>query len=129
VLLRRFLRQPAGIALQALRDQPLRMLALGYDANRLRLLAFVASGAIAGGAGALYPFINLYISPDSVHWSFSATLLIMGVIGGVRTLHGAYAGTALYCLSHPVLLPYITRWLLLGCLLCVFAVSVLRVAC
>jgi len=122
MLLRRFLRQPAGIALQALRDQPLRMLALGYSARRLRIQAFAASGAVAGGAGALYPFINLYISPDSVHWSFSASLLIMGVIGGVKTLHGAFAGAAIYLLIQTYLSSYTDRWQLLIGLLFVMTV-------
>lgn len=112
-VLRRFLQQPAGIALQALRDQPLRMQALGYNAGRIRIQAFALSGAIAGGAGSLYPFINLYISPDAVHWSFSATLLIMGVIGGVRTLHGAFFGAAIYLLIQTYLSSYTDRWQLL----------------
>lgn len=113
LLLRHFLRQPAGIALQALRDQPLRMQALGYYTGRIRVLAFVASGAVAGGAGALYPFINLYVSPESVHWSFSASLLIMGVIGGVKTLHGAYIGAAIYLLIQTYISSYTDRWQLL----------------
>lgn len=123
LLLRRFLRQPAGIALQALRDQPLRMQALGYSAGRIRVQAFVASGVVAGGAGALYPFLNLYVSPESVHWSFSASLLIMGVIGGVKTLHGAFAGAAIYLLIQTYLSSYTDRWQLLIGLL--FVVTVL----
>lgn len=113
LLLHHFIRRPVGIALQGLRDQPLRMQALGYGAARLRLLAFAVSGAVAGGAGALYPFLNHYISPESVHWSFSATLIIMGVIGGVRTLHGAYIGAAIYLLIQTYLSSYTDRWQLL----------------
>ena len=123
MLLRRYLRRPAGIALQALRDQPLRMQALGYSASRIRIGAFTLSGAIAGGAGALYPFLNLYISPQAVHWSFSATLLIMGVIGGIKTLHGAFAGAAIYLLIQTYLSSYTDRWQLLIGLL--FVVTVL----
>ncbi|MCQ9616686.1 branched-chain amino acid ABC transporter permease [Paenalcaligenes niemegkensis] len=123
LLLRRFLYQPAGIALQGLRDQPLRMQALGYSAHRIRIKAFVASGLIAGGAGALYPFINLYLSPEVVHWSFSASLLIMGVIGGIKTLHGAFAGAAIYLLIQTYVSSYTDRWQLLIGLL--FVVTVL----
>lgn len=111
--LRRYLRQPAGIALQALRDQPLRLRALGYSTGRIRVQALVISGVFAGGAGALYPFINVYVSPESVHWSFSAALLIMGVIGGIKTLHGAYAGAAIYLLVRTYLSSYTDRWQLL----------------
>ena len=121
-LLRRYLRQPAGIALQALRDQPLRMQALGYSTGRIRAQAFAVSGGVAGGAGALYPFINLYISPESVHWSFSASLLIMGVIGGIRSLAGAYCGAAIYLLIQTYLSSYTDRWQLLIGLLFVLTV-------
>lgn len=108
--LRWLMRQPLGLALQAMRDEPLRLRALGYSLARLRLTALTLSGAVAGGAGGLYPFVNRYISPESVHWSFSAALMIMGVIGGVRTLAGAFIGAAVYLLSQTLLSSWTARW-------------------
>jgi len=113
LFLRHWIAQPAGLALQGLRDQALRMQALAYSAARLRLLAFGVAGASAGGAGALYPFLHQYISPDLVHWRFSATLVIMAIIGGVRTLSGGYLGAAIYLLIQTYLSTYTERWQLL----------------
>lgn len=111
--LRSFLRAPVGIALGGLRDQPLRMAALGYQAWRLRLYAFLVAGGVAGIAGSLYPYANQYISPQQVHWSFSATLIIMGVIGGIHTLLGGLAGAGVYLFIQTYLSSYTERWQLL----------------
>lgn len=112
-VLRSFRQAPVGIALGGLRDQPLRMAALGYQAGRLRLYAFLVTGAVTGLAGSLYPFANQYISPEQVHWSFSATLIIMGVIGGINTLAGGLAGAGVYLFIQTYLSSYTDRWQLL----------------
>ncbi|MGE8548280.1 MAG: branched-chain amino acid ABC transporter permease [Alcaligenes sp.] len=113
LLLRSFSRAPIGLALVGLRDQPLRMAALGYQAWRIRLCAFMTAGAVAGAAGGLYPFANQYVSPQQVHWSFSATLIIMGVIGGIRTWRGAFIGATVYLFAQTYLSSYTDRWQLL----------------
>ncbi|WP_341667983.1 branched-chain amino acid ABC transporter permease [Alcaligenes sp. SDU_A2] len=113
LLLRSFSRAPIGLALVGLRDQPLRMAALGYQAWRIRLAAFLAAGAATGAAGSLYPFVNQYVSPQQVHWSFSATLIIMGVIGGIRTWRGAFIGATVYLFAQTYLSSYTDRWQLL----------------
>lgn len=113
LLLRSFSRAPIGLALVGLRDQPLRMAALGYQAWRIRLCAFMTAGAVAGAAGGLYPFANQYVSPQQVHWSFSATLIIMGVIGGIRTWRGAFMGATVYLFAQTYLSSYTDRWQLL----------------
>ncbi|WP_454003951.1 branched-chain amino acid ABC transporter permease [Alcaligenes sp. Marseille-Q7550] len=113
LLLRSFSRAPIGLALVGLRDQPLRTAALGYQAWRIRLCAFMTAGAVAGAAGGLYPFANQYVSPQQVHWSFSATLIIMGVIGGIRTWRGAFIGATVYLFAQTYLSSYTDRWQLL----------------
>ena len=113
LLLHSFSRAPIGLALVGLRDQPLRMAALGYQAWRLRLDAFMMAGAVTGAAGGLYPFANQYVSPQQVHWSFSATLIIMGVIGGIRTWRGAFIGATVYLFAQTYLSSYTDRWQLL----------------
>ena len=122
LLLRSFSRAPIGLALTGLRDQPLRMAALGYQAWRIRLYTFMIAGAVAGAAGGLYPFANQYVSPQQVHWSFSATLIIMGVIGGIRTWRGAFIGAAFYLFAQTYLSSYTDRWQLLVGLIFVLTV-------
>ncbi|MCX5591260.1 branched-chain amino acid ABC transporter permease [Alcaligenes endophyticus] len=108
--LRSYLHSPAGLALTGLRDQPLRMQALGYQLWRIRLHAALLTGVVCGAAGSLYPFINQYISPTQVHWSFSATLIIMGVIGGIRSLQGAFLGALIYLFIQTYISSYTERW-------------------
>ncbi|MDQ2149953.1 branched-chain amino acid ABC transporter permease [Alcaligenaceae bacterium C4P045] len=111
--LRSFARAPLGQALQGMGDQPLRMRALGFSQGRLRLQAFLMSGAVAGAAGAVFPFVNQYVGPNTVHWSMSATLVIMAVLGGIGTWFGGFAGAALYLLAQTQLSSYTDRWQLM----------------
>ena len=109
-VLRSFRRAPIGLALQGMRDQPLRMRALGYRLGVLRLAAFAVTGAVAGMAGSLYPFVNQYVGPNVVHWSMSATLVIMGVLGGIGTLVGGFIGAAVYLVAQTQLSSFTDRW-------------------
>ena len=84
--------------------------ALGYQVGRIRVSAFLVAGAVAGAAGAIYPFVNQYIGPTSVHWSMSAALIIMAVIGGVGSLYGGYLGTLVYLFVQTEVSSYTDRW-------------------
>lgn len=107
---RSFQQAPIGQALAGVRDQPIRMGALGYQVGRIRVSAFLVAGAVAGAAGAIYPFVNQYIGPTSVHWSMSAALIIMAVIGGVGSLYGGYLGTLVYLFVQTEVSSYTDRW-------------------
>ena len=112
-MLRHLLGSPLGVSIQGMRDQPLRMRALGFSLTRLRLQAFAATGTVAGAAGALYPFVNQYVGPNTVHWSMSATFVIMAVLGGIHTLAGAFVGAAVYLVAQNQISSYTDRWQLL----------------
>ncbi len=123
LFLNRIRTAPLGQAIVGMRDQPLRMAALGYELGQLRILAFLITGATTGAAGALYPFVNQYVGPNVVHWSLSAAFIIMGVLGSIRSLGGAYVGAALYLTIQTYLSSYTDRWqLIIGVL---FVVTVL----
>jgi branched-chain amino acid transport system permease protein len=110
---RSFVHAPLGRALIGSRERPLRMSALGYSIPRIHMLALVLSGAIAGAAGSLYPFVNQYVGPNSVHWTMSAAMIIMLVIGGVGSLYGAFVGATIYLTMQTYLSSYTDRWQLL----------------
>ncbi len=59
-------RSTFGLSLQAIRDNPRRMRALGYDVTLHRIAAYFMSGVIAGTAGVLMVWFNGRISPGSV---------------------------------------------------------------
>lgn len=85
-----------GRALAGIRDNETRMTALGYPVFRLKLAAFTAAGALAGLAGGLLATHDAFVSPSTMHWTESATLLVMVVIGGLGRRWGAPLGVALW---------------------------------
>jgi branched-chain amino acid transport system permease protein len=91
-------RTPLGHALRLIRENEERAEVLGYPVQRLKLLAFVISGAFAGLAGVLYALVNGYVAPQLFRWTFAAEAIIWTLIGGAGTLLGPVVGTALLML-------------------------------
>ncbi|MDD0810155.1 branched-chain amino acid ABC transporter permease [Curvibacter sp. RS43] len=85
-----------GHALMGLRDNETRMRAMGYPVFKLMLAAFALSGAIAGLSGALLVSHNAFVSPSVMHWTQSATLIVMVVIGGVGLRWGGPVGAMVW---------------------------------
>ena len=107
-----------GHALTGIRDNETRMQAMGYPVFRLRLAAFVIAGAIAGLAGALLVTNNSFVSPAVMHWTQSATLIVMVVIGGVGRRWGGPVGAGVWILLEEITRQYTDYWHLpLGVLL------------
>jgi branched-chain amino acid transport system permease protein len=92
-----------GVALAGIRDNETRMRALGYPVYALQLTAFVLAGAIAGLAGALLATGNSFVSPSMMHWTQSATLIVMVVIGGLGRRWGGPLGAAVWLVLEEVL--------------------------
>ena len=107
-----------GTALQGIRENESRMESLGYPVYRIKLAAFTLSGAAAGLAGALLANHNLFISPSLMHWTQSANLLIMVLVGGIGLRHGGVAGAVVMLTLEEVLRLWTEYWHLpLGVLL------------
>lgn len=117
-LLNRATRSRFGHALMGIRDNETRMQAMGYPVFRLRLVAFAIAGALAGLAGALLVTNNSFVSPSMMHWTQSATLIVMVVIGGVGHRWGGPVGAGVWILLEEVIKQYTEYWHLpLGVLL------------
>jgi branched-chain amino acid transport system permease protein len=89
------LRSPAGLLLRACRDDEARLRASGHPVAAYLSVALVAAGAIAGVAGSLLVTVQQYVSPADFGFDVAALLLLGVVIGGVGSVAGAFAGTAL----------------------------------
>lgn len=85
-----------GLALNAARQSPERAQTVGLNPKRLKLLAFVISGAITGLAGALFADLNRFVSPTMFSWQLSGELIILIIIGGVGRLMGPVIGAAIF---------------------------------
>ena len=81
-----------GLALRAARDEPTAAAASGIDIPRMRLIAFVVSGAIMGMGGALYAHSIGIVTPDTFYLGLTFITLSMLVVGGMSTLSGAVVG-------------------------------------
>ena len=87
-----------GLALNAARQSTARVQAVGLTPYRLRLTAFVVSGAITGLAGALFADLNRFVSPAMFSWQFSGEIMVFVILGGVARLCGPVAGAAMFIL-------------------------------
>ncbi len=81
-----------GRVIQAIRENEVRMEAIGYPAFRFKLACFVIAGALGGLAGALLANQNSYVNPGILHWTESGKLMIMVILGGVGHLYGGLIG-------------------------------------
>ncbi len=99
-----------GAALQAARQNGVRLASLGVEPFRIRLVAFVISGMITALAGALYADLNRFVSPSMLSWHMSGELIVLVVLGGVGRLAGPLAGATLYVLLEHVLGGMTERW-------------------
>ena len=84
-----------GRAITAMRDDEEAFKALGRDAVRLKLVLFAVGSGLAGLAGGLYGHYFLFVTPDQFEVLYSAAMLTMVVVGGIRTVWGPALGAVL----------------------------------
>jgi branched-chain amino acid transport system permease protein len=118
VFITRLLNARFGQALQAIRENEVRMAALGYAVLRYKLVAFALAGALAGLAGALLANQGGFVSPSLMQWSQSGMLMVMVILGGVGHVLGGLVGAAAFLLMEEFLGHLTEHWQLgLGALL------------
>jgi branched-chain amino acid transport system permease protein len=88
------LRSPTGRAFVAIRDSEIAAQSMGVHLARLKTAAFAISATFTGIAGAFYAHKLQFISPEAFTIVLSIELLVMIVVGGLGTLHGAVFGAA-----------------------------------
>jgi branched-chain amino acid transport system permease protein len=81
-----------GRALRALGSEEAASESLGVPVGRYRLHVFAVSGAMAGGAGALYALYLQFLSPDAFTVQLSVFLVLVVAVGGLRNPYGALVG-------------------------------------
>jgi branched-chain amino acid transport system permease protein len=102
-VLRFVTRSPFGMICRGLKEDPLRISALGIYAFPVLLKMFVISGTVAGMGGALAAIATQVVGLDSVSFEVSANALVMLVLGGIGHLYGALIGTVIFmALEHIV---------------------------
>ena len=102
-----------GMVVQGVRSNEQRMQAIGFPANRYRLVCFVISGTICGLAGALLANNTDFISPAVMYWTRSGDLMVMVILGGMGTLFGPVVGAIVYLVLEEFLSQVTEYWALI----------------
>lgn len=110
LVVHRLLNSRFGHALQALRENETRMVAIGFPVYRFKLMAFVLAGALGGLAGALLANQGGFVSPSMMQWSQSGMLMVMVILGGVGRLYGGFVGAVVFLVLEEVLSAYTIHW-------------------
>jgi branched-chain amino acid transport system permease protein len=102
-----------GMVVQGVRSNEQRMQAIGFPANRYRLVCFVISGTICGLAGALLANNTDFVSPAVMYWTRSGDLMVMVVLGGMGSLFGPMIGAIVFLLLEEFLSQVTEYWALI----------------
>ncbi len=86
------LRSPTGRALIAIRDSEVAARSMGVNLAVYKTIAFALSAFFTGLAGTLLAHRIGFLAPDAFNLNLSVQLLLLIVIGGLGSLHGAFYG-------------------------------------
>jgi len=103
LFLRRVLDSNFGRALIGIKTNEQRMRALGFPTFRYKLASYMLSGTLAGLAGYLAAMQFGFVSPEILGWHHSGGVLMMVILGGMGSLHGAALGAFVFILLQEAL--------------------------
>jgi branched-chain amino acid transport system permease protein len=102
-LTRNLLRSPTGRAWIAIRDSEIAAQSMGVSLAIYKTIAFAYSAALMGLAGALFAHKIAYLAPDIFTILLSIQLLLLVIVGGLGSLHGAVFGAIFVALLPPII--------------------------
>jgi ABC-type branched-subunit amino acid transport system ATPase component/ABC-type branched-subunit amino acid transport system permease subunit len=98
MLMRNLLASQWGRTFEALRDSPIATDAMGVGTYRHKVAAFALGSSLGGLAGGLYAFNFQYLQPQSFTYDLMIILLLGVVLGGRKSLWGAFVGASVIVL-------------------------------
>ena len=102
-LTRNLLRAPTGRAWIAIRDSEIAAQSMGVNLSIYKSMAFAYSAAVMGLAGALFAHKIAFLAPDIFTILLSIQLLLLVIVGGLGSLHGAILGAIFVALLPPLI--------------------------
>jgi len=90
----RVVHSPYGDVLKAVRDNEPRVESLGFDPEKIKLVAFVISASMAGVAGGMKATVYQFATLTDASWPISGEVILMTLLGGLGTLIGPVFGAA-----------------------------------
>jgi branched-chain amino acid transport system permease protein len=114
---------PYGATLKAIRENPDRASFMGQNVRVFQLISFVIAGTFCGLAGAIFAPFEKFVSPELTHWSKSAEIVLVSILGGIYTFIGPVVGSAVMILLEDYISTYTRYWsVFLGTVLIIFVV-------
>jgi branched-chain amino acid transport system permease protein len=110
VLLRRIVHSPLGVSMQALRDNRLRLVAIGLSVQARLAAVYTLAAALAGAAGALLAQTTGFASLDVLEFHRSADVMLALVIGGAGWLWGGLVGAIAFKVLHDVISSFTAQY-------------------
>ena len=99
-----------GRVIRGARENSQRMAAIGFPLFRYQLTMYVIAGTMCGFAGFLFANQTGFVSPAYMTWQRSGELIVMVVLGGLGSLHGAILGAAAFLLLEEWLPDFTEHW-------------------
>jgi branched-chain amino acid transport system permease protein len=97
---RRLINSPFGLALRGIRENAVRMPAIGAPSRAHIQTIYTIAAAIAGIAGALLAQTTETVSLETLGFQRSADVLVMLVLGGAGRLYGGLIGAAIFMVAR-----------------------------
>ena len=111
LVVRRLVYSSFGQSLTGIRENTLRMHAVGAPVQRRLILAYTISAALAGVAGGLFAQVTGYVNLAALGLERAAGVLIVLILGGFGRMYGAFVGAIAYLvLEHVLAKAYPTTW-------------------
>ncbi|MGS0754326.1 branched-chain amino acid ABC transporter permease [Roseateles sp. GG27B] len=110
LLLRRIVHSPLGISMQALRDNRLRLMAIGLSVNGRLAAVYTLAAGLAGAAGALLAQTTGFVSLDVLEFHRSADVMLALVIGGAGWLWGGLVGAIAFKVLHDLISSFTAQY-------------------
>ncbi len=105
----RIARSAKGRSITAVREDEIAAAAVGIDATRHKVLAFVVGAFLAGVAGGMFAHFNTYLNPQEFGFLRSVEIVVMVTLGGLASISGAMV-TAIILTMLPELLRGFAEW-------------------
>jgi branched-chain amino acid transport system permease protein len=100
LLVRRLINSPFGLSLRGIRENPVRMPAIGAPSRTHLRTAYTIAAVIAGIAGAVLAQTTGTVSLGAIDFQRSADVLVILILGGAGRLYGGIVGAIIYMIAR-----------------------------
>ena len=111
--MRWMIRSSLGSLAHAIKENELRVMFLGYNTFRSKVLIFTLSGFFTSVSGVLYLVRLGFVGLEVFSLIFAGDALVMCLIGGRTSVYGPLLGGAIYVAMKHVISNYTNAWMLI----------------